>query len=215
MSTSVSHRLPAPRTQPQPLPLYVDDVSQFAKTLRGLLTIAAATPTHVQLLNMLTKAAGRGNYQRFRAQAPDAASLIATKMVATKQARAASDASNDLSTHAAKALTQFDAEGRLTRWPNRFAVQRIALWALWIEFAMHRRYTEREVNALLNAWHDFGDPATLRRELVEMKMLARTSDCREYWKLPLRPDDDIKAFLHALRALRESRGSGGSRGKRT
>jgi hypothetical protein len=193
--------------------LRIDDVSQFAKTLRASLAEVSTTPTHLQLLNLLTKAAGHGNYQQFRArtkgtaESKSSASSIAAKIIATKRAKTEAVAHTELSAHAAKALTQFDAEGRLVRWPNRFAVQRIALWALWIEFAMHRRYTEREVNALLNAWHCFGDPATLRRELIEMKMLARTPDCREYWKLSLRPDDDIKAFLHALRGLRDQRGS--------
>jgi hypothetical protein len=187
--------------------LRIDDLSQFAKTLRASLVAAAAPPTHLQLLNLLSKAAGYGNYQRFRAQANvdlehhSPAVSTAAKIIASKRAK--NEVSlTALSAHAAKALTQFDADGRLLRWPNRFAVQRIALWALWLEFAMHRRYTEREVNALLNTWHCFGDAATLRRELIEMKMLARTADCREYWKLARRPDDDVRTFLHALRELR-------------
>ncbi len=180
--------------------LHIADLSQFAKALRVSLSTTATAPTHVQLLNMLTKAAGRGNYQRFRAQSALHAMISTVSpspvFVATPAPVSA------LSPHAAKALTQFDNEGRLMRWPNKFAVQRIALWGLWLPFVMHRRYTEREVNALLNTWHAFGDPATLRRELVEMKFLARTADCREYWKLAARPDDDVKAFLRSLRVLR-------------
>jgi hypothetical protein len=178
--------------------LHIDDVSKFAKLLRTALSTTETAPTHLQLLNLITRAAGCGNYQAFLASAVSAP--VATKPAAA--ATVASAATTAMSAHAAKALTQFDDEGRLIRWPNKFAVQRIALWGMWLPFAMHRRYTEREVNALLNTWHAFGDPATLRRELVEMKFLARTPDCREYWKLVARPDEDVKAFLSALRGKR-------------
>jgi hypothetical protein len=76
----------------------------------------------------------------------------------------------------------------------------MAMWALWTHFAARRSYTEREVNAILNAHHVFGDPATLRREMVEMKLLGRLSDCSKYWKEPRRPDADVRAFLQAWRA---------------
>ncbi|MBS0435107.1 MAG: DUF2087 domain-containing protein, partial [Proteobacteria bacterium] len=87
---------------------------------------------------------------------------------------------------AARALRQFDAQGRITRWPIRFGVQRLMLWGLWMHFDGKRRYREREVNEILNAWHLFGDHCLLRRELVEMKMLARTDGGAEYRKLPCR-----------------------------
>ncbi|HJV95391.1 MAG TPA: DUF2087 domain-containing protein, partial [Albitalea sp.] len=48
--------------------------------------------------------------------------------------------------------------------------------------------------------HLFGDHCTLRRELVEMKLLARKSDGSEYRKLPARPDAEAMALLRALRA---------------
>ena len=104
-----------------------------------------------------------------------------------------------LTAHAAKALTQFDSDGKLTRWPHKFAVQRIAMWGLWIRFDAKRRYTEKEVNSVLNAWHLFGDHATLRRELVNMQLLARKPDCSVYWKNAQKPSDDIQTFLRALR----------------
>ena len=104
-----------------------------------------------------------------------------------------------LGAHATKALMQFDDAGRLVRWPSKFALQRFAMWALWMRFDASRVYTEREVNTLLNAWATFGDPVTLRRELVNMKLLARKSDCSAYWKEPVRPDDEVRTMLHELR----------------
>ena len=160
------------------------------------------------MLNWLAKAAGHQNYQSLRAQARavtgpvDAASNAAANANTAKPAASKatkSESESVLSAHAAKALTQFDTDGKLTRWPYKFAVQRIAMWGLWIRFDSKRRYTEKEVNGVLNAWHLYGDYATLRRELVNMDLLARKSDCSVYWKRPQVPGDEVRAFLRALR----------------
>ena len=82
-----------------------------------------------------------------------------------------------------------------TRWPNQFAVQQQALWALWVRFPGKREMTESQVNETLNRYHRFGDPATLRRELVEAKFLSRTLDCRQYRKQARQPDAETVAFL--------------------
>jgi hypothetical protein len=105
-----------------------------------------------------------------------------------------------LSPTARKALMQFDESQRLVRLPHKFSVQQMATWALWTQFAARRPYTEKEVNSIIDANHTFGDYATLRRELVNMKLLGRTSDGREYWKEPRRPDAEVRAFLQAWRA---------------
>ena len=41
----------------------------------------------------------------------------------------------------------------------------------------------RTVNEVLKAWHLFGDHCTLRRELVEMKMLERSDGGEQSWVL--------------------------------
>lgn len=107
--------------------------------------------------------------------------------------------SSTLSPIARKALIQFDAAGRLVRLPNKLSVQQMAMWWMWTHFAPRRKYTEKEVNQVLNAHHTFGDQATLRRELVNMKLLGRKSDCSEYWKEPVRPSADVQEFLRAMR----------------
>ena len=98
-----------------------------------------------------------------------------------------------------KTLLQFDAASRLVRLPNKLSVQQMAMWAMWTCFVVRRKYTEKEVNLILNAHHTFGDPATLRRELVNMKLLSRKSDCSQYWKEPQRPSAEVQSFLKALR----------------
>lgn len=52
-------------------------------------------------------------------------------------------------------------------------MQQEALRYLAGKFQQGRTYTEREVNELLNEWHTFRDPATLRRELYENRFLNR------------------------------------------
>ena len=99
-----------------------------------------------------------------------------------------------------KALFQFDDAGRLVRLPNKLSVQQMTMWALWTQFAANRKYTEKEVNAIVNGFHTFGDQATLRRELVNMKLLGCKSDCSEYWKEPHRPSEEVQDFLRAWRA---------------
>ncbi len=51
------------------------------------------------------------------------------------------------------------------------------------KFSQLVKYTEKEVNALLNQYHTFNDPALLRREMVERKLLARMRDGSAYWRL--------------------------------
>ena len=74
-----------------------------------------------------------------------------------------------------------DLAGRVARWPNKFTDQRRVVAYLATRFEVGREYTEREVNALLNQWHTFGDPVTLRRELYDDHLIDRTRDGARYW----------------------------------
>ncbi|MBL8333778.1 MAG: DUF2087 domain-containing protein [Rubrivivax sp.] len=167
-----------PRT---PTPLVVDDLSRFVRHLGRSLTERHATepspPGHQELMNLVSRAAGHRNLQALKASAPP-----------------------PLTDNAHKALGQFDAEGRLVRWPVKFSVQRLVMWTMWTRFDAGRTYTEREVNTILKDTQTFGDHVTLRRELINHKLLERKSDCSEYRKLPARADDEARAFLTAWRA---------------
>ena len=180
------------------VPLHADDISSFAKALGRQLADAhaqaARPPGHVELLNMLARAAGQRNYQSLKARPRAVAQALAPEPPA------------ELGDTAAKALRLFDDSGRLTRWPVKFGVQRMMLWGLWLRFDSRRKYDEREVNELLNAWHLFGDHCTLRRELINMRLLERKSDGSEYRKVQARPDAETMAMLRALRARRSGAG---------
>jgi hypothetical protein len=196
---------PSPSSRPgsrQRVPLHSPDLSGFAKSLRRQLlghhAEHAEPPSHTQLLQMLAHAAGHRNWQAMRALAP----MLASEPPADAPPvvdDAAEVASAPLTAAAAKALTQFDDWGRLTRWPHKHSVQRLAMWVLWTRFDTGRRYTEREVNELLKAWTIYGDHVTPRRELINMGLLAREDDCSAYWKQPQRPADEVQALLQAVR----------------
>ena len=79
------------------------------------------------------------------------------------------------------------------------------MWVLWTQFDGRRVYTEAEVNQILKAANAFGDHVTLRRELINHRLMTRKSDCSEYRKLPVRPDEETRALLGAWRAMRRQR----------
>jgi hypothetical protein len=188
----------------QATPFAVADLSAFARQLgRALKDRHPARPEppgHVELLNLIARAAGHRNLQALRASPAAPAIVVPAAREGAAPAAALSD-------NARKTLMQFDAEGRLVRWPVKFTVQRMAMWILWTRFEAKRLYTEREVNAILKAANGFGDHVTLRRELVNHRLLTRKDDCSEYRKLPARPDDETRALLHAWRARSKDGGA--------
>lgn len=180
-------------TSRESLPFVAPDLSAFARALgQGLKSRPSAEPPgHVELLNLIARAAGHRNLQALRAAG----------LPPPPPAAAPEDwpPPLPLSENARKALMQFDRQGRLVRWPVKYSVQRLAMWVLWTLFDGRRVYTEREVNTILKAANAFGDHVTLRRELVNHRLLARKSDCSEYRKLPARADDEVRALLAAWR----------------
>jgi hypothetical protein len=196
-----------------PLPLVVPDLSAFARALGRALKQRHATrsepPGHSEVLGLVATALGHRNYQALRAALEDeaAASAVApsaARATASPAAPAAAAPAGALTDNARKTLGQFDAAGRLVRWPVKYTVQRLAMWVLWTQFEAKRRYTEREVNAILKAANTFDDHVTLRRELINHRLLARKSDCSEYWKLAPRADEETRALLRAWRERRSA-----------
>jgi hypothetical protein len=120
-------------------PFVVEDLSSFARSLgRALATrqaVAPEPPGHVELQNLIARAAGYRNLQALKAAPP---------------APLAPRVTLPLSDNARRALMHFDADGRLLRWPTKFTVQSMAMWVLWTRFDAKRVYTE--VRALLTAW---------------------------------------------------------------
>lgn len=72
----------------------------------------------------------------------------------------------------------FGPDGRLLQFPAREKRKIVVLGHIAQRFETGRRYTEKEVNGLI----DFPDHATVRRYLIEYGFLARSQDCSQYWR---------------------------------
>lgn len=176
------------------LPFHVEDVSALARSLTGQLAGRQQPPGHVEMLNMLARAAGWRNFQHFRAQAAAAERLAAPPAAEPV----------DLA-RVQRWLRHFDAEGQLVRWPGKFSDREPCLWVLWAALPPRRTLGEPEVNERLAALHRFGDHALLRRELVDGGWMTRTADGRVYRRLERRPPAEARALI---RLLGERRGGG-------
>lgn len=100
--------------------------------------------------------------------------------------------------NAARELRTFMNEsGQLTALPAKYKKKLIAYYYLASKLEMGKRYTEADINDILNSWTLFNDPAALRRELYNKHLLDRTEDGRYYWKeeelLPL--EDFIAKYV--------------------
>ena len=177
----------------------VPDLSAFARSLARALAEreTAERPGHVEMLNLIARATGHRNVQALRASL----SAPAAPLAAEDRAPAV-----PLTDNARRALRLFDTRGRMVRLPGKYTLLKLALWVLWTRFDGRRIYTERQVNAVLMAANTFGDHVTLRRELIDHRLLARKSDGSEYWKLAARPDDETRALLAAWRVRQRERG---------
>lgn len=175
-----------PRTA---VPLAVDDLSPFAKTLRQSLDQHDGVPSHVELLNFIAKAAGFANYQHLRADAETADRL---KAAAEPGPRA------DLG-QVEKAARYFDDNGVLTSWPSRLALQTLSQWVFWSRIPRGEVFTEREVSDLIRGWHAFGDHALIRRAMVDAKMLERNQNGREYRRIERTPPPELGPLLEQLK----------------
>ncbi len=76
-----------------------------------------------------------------------------------------------------------DAQARVVRWPTKRKEQHMILDYLASQFERDKQYSEKEVNALLQQWHLWNDPALLRRELVDGHWLDRTKNGARYWRV--------------------------------
>ncbi|MBN1296836.1 DUF2087 domain-containing protein [bacterium] len=74
---------------------------------------------------------------------------------------------------------------RLSRFPKKEKEKLVVLQRILEEFDGTKRYTEKEVNAILQPI--YADYVTLRRYLIEYRFLGRKPDCSEYWVSAVSP----------------------------
>lgn len=75
-----------------------------------------------------------------------------------------------------------DGSGRIMQLPVPERTKRPVLAYLAGKFEPGRRYREKEVNAMIDKWHTFGDYFILRRLLVDYGFMARRADGSAYWR---------------------------------
>ena len=78
-----------------------------------------------------------------------------------------------------KLINEFD---EITRWPKKPSDKKIVINWLTDKFNGEIKYSEKEVNEILDRDHSFNDIALLRRELISRKFLSRKDDGSEDWK---------------------------------
>lgn len=175
----------------QLIPLLVSDTSAFAKSLRSQLSEHEGLPSHLELLNMLARAAGHGNFQSLRTKADDAGDRVPL----AQEAPLPAPVDRKLVERVARC---FDSQRRLLRWPARRADQVVALWILWSQVPAAAELSERDINDLLREKHDFGDHALLRRELCDLGLMTRTPDGSVYRRIERPMPEDAVVTLRQL-----------------
>jgi len=178
-------------------PMEIADLSAFAKSLRKQIEVLADRPSHVEMLNLLTRAAGYRNYQHFRSVAHSAEVLKDWSLKLDPQPLPDED-------RVLKASRHFDGNGRLIRWPGRRGLQELCLWFLWSKLPSNTELTEREISDLLSRLHLFGDAALLRRELFDFGLVHRTRDGRQYRRIEKKPPAELGLLLRRIEAEAET-----------
>jgi hypothetical protein len=171
------------------------DISALARSLREQLMPLGEMPSHVAMLNMLARAGGYRNFQHLKAEA-EAAPIVVPAAPAPPPPPEPVD-----EVRVARVAGAFGPAGELLRWPSKTNHQELCMWVLWARYPARAVMDEREISAWLNARHDFGDAALLRRTMVTMGLVTRTPDGREYRRVEQRPPAELRSLLARLEAL--------------
>ena len=71
----------------------------------------------------------------------------------------------------------------IIRWPKKPFFKDLVIKHLSTKFEYDKKYTEKEVNTIIDKFHLFENIPLLRRELVSKRMLSRKDDGSEYCKV--------------------------------
>ncbi|KUP90895.1 DUF2087 domain-containing protein [Tritonibacter horizontis] len=170
--------------------LTIPDVSGFAKQLRRALSVERRTdPSHVEMLNIVARAAGFRNFQHLSRQTPPTPVIDARRV--------------------ARAARCFDARGRWEVWPHKRSVRALCLWVIWARLPAREGWDERQISAILDELTVFRDAAQIRRSLVEMKLLTRNPDGSDYARVETPMDPEGAALLRDLNARQKTQAPSG------
>lgn len=170
------------------LPFIAPDLSALAKALGRELGLIDGKPGHVQLLNMLARTVGYRNFQHLRA-----VSLAEARLAEPPSAPEPIDY-----VLVERVAGHFDTDGRLLRWPSRYGHQRLALWVLWSRLDAGAIYDEFEISVVIRNNHLFGDHALIRRAMIDVGLIVRTVDGRQYRRVEQRPPGEALALIRRV-----------------
>jgi predicted transcriptional regulator len=151
--------------------------------LAALLDLKASTVSHH--LSKLSKAGlvsakAEGYYSVYHLN--EQALEATTKRIFSSEQAAASIENVDLDAYDRKVLADYSTpDGRLKTIPAQRKKLEAVLRYLVKSFEPGIRYSEKQVNDILARFHP--DTASLRRELVGSKLLAREGGGGEYWRV--------------------------------
>lgn len=158
----------------------------FAQELITKLAISQPTVSrHLKQLrsaNLITEQRGNDANKSYQLNAEAIERLFHTLMQLLSTENAELNQSDARLTQPAALRRFLDRDARVTTWPSKQKDQQPVLEYLSGKFSLGQDYTEAQVNALLNSWHTYGNPAYLRRSLVDAGLLQRTPDGARYWR---------------------------------
>lgn len=96
---------------------------------------------------------------------------------------------NEMSETAINISGYLDKEGKIKQYPAQEKKKILVVEYLAGKFEEDRIYTEKEVNAIINQWHTFGDYFILRRMLIEYGFMGRKPNGSEYWVIKKQEKD--------------------------
>ena len=85
-------------------------------------------------------------------------------------------------TYRKKMANYYDSQGRLSQYPTKRPMRVIALTKIADCFEFERKYTEKEVNAIIKQNISFSDVELVRREMFQLKLIGRLKDGSAYWR---------------------------------
>lgn len=147
--------------------------------LAANLGVTSATVSHhIQRLVQADLVEGRvQQYYSVYALKPETLRTMA-EIFSTPEGIQAATPDLQLNAYANQVRAEYFVRGRLKEFPNQLRKRELVLLRLVEEFEPGKRYSEKRVNEILKTF--YSDVATLRRELINHKLLVQASGF--YWR---------------------------------
>jgi len=89
---------------------------------------------------------------------------------------------NDLIFMKNNIFIRYFRDSKISIWPSKRDAENGVLTYISELFKISKKYSEKEVNEILNSIHTFEDPAFIRRQLIDYGFLKRTKSGTAYWR---------------------------------